>query len=54
MENFDITIIETLQRTISINANTMQEAMEKTKEQYKQEKIVLDSSDFVAVDFVEG
>ena len=44
-------ITETLQRTIEVEAENEEEALRKVKEMYKNEEIVLDSSDFVGVEF---
>lgn len=44
--NFDITVIETLSRTITVQAKNYNEALEKVKDMYYRQEIVLDSSDF--------
>ena len=43
---FDITIIETLSRTVSIDAENYDDALEKVEDMYDRQEIVLDSSDF--------
>lgn len=43
---FDITVIETLSRTISVDAENYDEALEKVEDMYDRQEIVLDSSDF--------
>ena len=51
MKTFEIEIKEILSRTIEVKANTEDEALEIVKQQYNNEEIVLDSSDFVDVYF---
>lgn len=46
---FDIVIEEKLKRIISIDANSLNEAIEKVEELYKKEEIILDYSDFESV-----
>ena len=48
---FKTEITEILQRTIEVEAENEGEALRKVKEMYKNEEIVLDSSDFVGVGF---
>ena len=48
---FVIEVVETLARTINIEAETTEEALAIVKQRYRSEEIVLDSSDFVDVDF---
>ena len=48
---FKTEITETLQRTIEVEAENEGDALRKVKEMYKNEEIVLDSSDFVGVGF---
>jgi len=48
---FQVEIIETLSRTINIEAETEEEALTIATQRYRNEQIVLDSSDFVDVDF---
>lgn len=43
---FDITVIETLSRTVSVDAENYDEALEKVEEMYNRQEIILDSSDF--------
>lgn len=47
MKTFEIEITELLSRIIEVEAETENEAFEKVKEMYQNEKIVLDSSDYV-------
>ena len=51
MKTFEIEIKEILTRTIEVKVNTEDEALEIVKQQYNNEEIVLDSSDFVDVCF---
>ncbi len=43
---FDITVIETLSRTVSVDAENYDDALEKVEDMYDRQEIVLDSSDF--------
>lgn len=43
---FDISVIETLSRTVSIDAQNYDDALEKVEDMYNRQEIVLDSSDF--------
>lgn len=49
MSNFDIEVSETLARTISIEADSVDEAIAKVSQMYRNEQIVLDSEDFIDV-----
>lgn len=54
MENkkeYVVYITETLQRKVLVNAETMSDAIEQVQEQYDNSEIVLDSSDYLEVDF---
>lgn len=51
MKKFDVEITETLQRTVSVEAASQEEAEKIVKEAWNNEDYVLDSSDFVGVDF---
>ena len=46
MKTYNIEITETLQRTITINADNEGEALDKVQEMYDNEEIVLDWSDY--------
>lgn len=48
MEKFKIEIQETLSRIVEVEAENVDEAILKTNEMYKDEKIVLSENDFVA------
>lgn len=53
IKKFKIEITETLQRIIDIEANSLDDAVIEISEQYRNEKIVLDSSDYIKTDIVE-
>lgn len=46
MKEFTLTIIETLSRDITIEAENYDEALEKVEKMYDNSEIVLDTSDF--------
>lgn len=48
---FDVTITETLQRVVTIEADTPEEAKEITEDRWYEGHIVLESDDLVEVDF---
>ncbi len=43
---FDITVIETLSKTVTVDVKNYNEALEKVEEMYDNQEIILDSSDF--------
>jgi len=47
MNKFKIEITEKLAKIIEVNANTEEEALQIVKKMYEDEKIVLDSGDFI-------
>ena len=49
--NFTVEISETLVRSVCLEAATQDEAIERIKCLYRKEEIVLDSNDFVNVEF---
>lgn len=51
MKEFEITITETLEKTVSIEADTKEEALRIADEMWKNEDIVLDSDNFVDVNY---
>ncbi|GIV27270.1 MAG: hypothetical protein KatS3mg027_1084 [Bacteroidia bacterium] len=53
MKTFKIEIKEVLSRIIEIKANSLDEAITKTREMYRNEEIILDSSDYVSTDIEE-
>ena len=50
-KKFDVEITETLQRTVSVEADSREEAENMVIEAWNDEVYVLDSKDFVGVDF---
>lgn len=51
MKKYLVEITETLQKQITITANSREEAEQKVKEKYRNEEIVLDESDYVDTEF---
>lgn len=51
MNKYKLEITETSQKNIEVQASTEKEALDKIRKQYKEEKIILDSSDYVDTDF---
>lgn len=47
---FDVTVIETLSRTVSVDAENYDDALEKVEDMYDKQEIILDSSDFKGKD----
>ena len=52
MKRFECSIIETLEKTIFIEAEDEQGAYKKLKEMYYNEEVILDSSDHVDTDYM--
>ena len=50
MKKFDVEITETLQRTVSVEAASQEEAEKIVTKAWNNEDYVLDSADFVGVD----
>lgn len=50
---YQIEIEETLQRVVTTKANSLEEAIDKVEQRYKDEKYVLDYNDFKGVEFRE-
>lgn len=51
MKKYLVEITETLQKQITISANSREEAEQKIRERYKDEDIVLNEKDYVNTDF---
>ena len=51
MKTYLVKITETLQKQITITANSREEAEQKVRNKYKNEEIVLDESDYVDTEF---
>ena len=54
MKCFEIEIKETLSRIIEVKANTEDEAFKIIRQQYNDEEIVLDSSDYVDTEYIKN
>jgi hypothetical protein len=52
MKTYKIEVKETLSRIIEIDANSIDEALEDVQKIYKKEEIILDSDDFIEVEFI--
>ena len=50
---YEIEIEEILQRVVKVKANSLDEAIDKVENRYKNEKYVLDDNDFKDVQFRE-
>lgn len=50
MRKFKIEVQEYLSKTVEIEANNINEALSKVKEQYKKEEIFLGAEDYVTTD----
>jgi len=53
MKIYNIEIEELLQRVVRVKANSLNEAIDKVEERYKNEQYVLDYNDFKGVEFRE-
>lgn len=51
MKEYKVKIQEILERTITLQADNKQDAIDKVTQQYNEEDIVLDASDFKGNDF---
>lgn len=47
MKKYTIEITETLQKQVSVEANSYEEAERKVKEQYRNNEIILDSDNYI-------
>ena len=52
-KKFNIQITETLQKVVTVRANSIEDAIFKVKSQYKNEEIVLDYSNYVSTEIDE-
>ena len=52
-KTYQIEIEELLQRVVKVKANSLDEAIEKVHEKYRNEEYVLDYNDFKGVEFRE-
>lgn len=53
MKIYNIEIEELLQKVVKVKANSLNEAIDKVEERYKNEQYVLDYNDFKGVEFRE-
>ena len=53
MKTFYISVTETLKRTVEVHATDVCDAIQKVSDAYHDEQIVLDSDDYVDVDFTD-
>ncbi len=51
MKEFDISIKETLEMTVTVEAESREEAEEKVQQAYNNSEYILDSENFTGVDF---
>ena len=51
MDRYKVEITETLQKTVEVEANNKEEALDKVMKMYKNEEVILDYNDFVDLDF---
>lgn len=51
MKEFEVTITETLQKTVSIEAETKEEAKQLVEDMWKDGDIILDADDFADVEY---
>ena len=51
MKEYDITIRETLEMTVTVEAESREEAEQFARDQWKRGKVVLDASHFTGVEF---
>ena len=52
-KTFNIEIEETLQKVVQVKADSLNEAINKVEEKYKNEEYILNEDDFKGVDFNE-
>lgn len=51
MKEYHVEVTETLSRVVKIEASSAQEAMQRVREMYRREEIVLGDADFVGTEF---
>ena len=54
MKEYEVTITETLQKTVSIEAESREEAERLIEDMWKDSEIILDSDDFYDVAYTAG
>lgn len=53
MEEFRIQVDEQLSKTVTVKAQNINDAINIVESMYRNQEIILDSSDFVGVDFIK-
>lgn len=53
MEKYEIEIIETLSKTVNIEAHSVSEAVRLVKEKYLNEEFILDETNYVDTEFIQ-
>lgn len=51
MKTYEVTITETLQKTVEVEANSREEAERQVEENWNNSEYILDADSFVGVDF---
>lgn len=51
MKTYDVTITETLQKTVSVEANSREEAERLVEQRWNDSEYILDADSFIGVDF---
>lgn len=54
MKEFDVTITETLRKTVSVKAESLEEAEQLVSDQWRNSEYILDADDFEGVAFSAG
>lgn len=51
MKTYEVTITETLQKTVTVEANSREEAEQQVEENWNNSEYIFDADSFVGVDF---
>ena len=51
MDKYKVEITETLQKTVEVEADNKEDAMQKVMKMYKNSEVILGDNDFVDLDF---
>lgn len=51
MKTYEVTITETLQKTVTVEANSREEAERQVEQKWNDSEYILDADSFVGVDF---
>lgn len=54
MKEYHVEVTETLSRVVKIEASSAQEAMQRVREMYRREEIVLGDADFMGTEFKDA